>query len=80
MSEEKFILEERIFPDLKRFCREYNDDVHIVNIDIEDEQFSYMDWREEIETAHKESSGIGFIVRSLFVISCKNILDNMLCS
>ena len=62
MVEESLILEERIIPDLKKFCREQNFDVHIVAVDMDDEQFTYKDWKEEIRMAHQESTGVGFLV------------------
>lgn len=62
MTEERLILDERIFPELKKFCREQNYDVHIIDVNIDDEQFHYQDWKDEIRIAHQESTGVGFIV------------------
>lgn len=62
MAEERLILDERVFPELKKFCREQNFDVHIVDVNIGDEQFNYDDWKDEIKMAHHESTGVGFIV------------------
>jgi hypothetical protein len=62
MAEERLILDERVFPELRKFCREQNFDVHIIDVNIEDEQFNYDDWKDEIKIAHQESTGVGFIV------------------
>ena len=70
MAEERLILDERIFLELRKFCREQNFDVHIIDINIDDEQFCYNDWKEEIRIAHQETTGLGFIV-SLVKIYCK---------
>ena len=62
MTEERLILDERILPELKKFCRERNFDVQIIDLNIDDEQFNYEDWKSEIKVAHQESTGVGFIV------------------
>lgn len=62
MGEERLILEERIFPELRKFCREHSFDVHIIDVNIDDEQLNYNDWKDEIEMAHEESTGVGVIV------------------
>ena len=62
MAEERLILEERVIPELRKFCREQSFDVHIVDVNIDDEQLNYNDWKDEIEIAHQESTGVGFIV------------------
>ena len=71
MAEERLILDERILPELKKFCKERNFDVRFIDLNIDDGQFNYEDWKNEIKIAHQESTGVGFIVSGKTLILIK---------
>lgn len=62
MTEERLILDGTIYPELRKFCRKHSYDLHIIDLNIDDEQFKYKDWMDEIKIAHSESTGVGFLV------------------